>query len=73
MLATVNGGPSKERSCGARGLIIIGAKLHGNGVHLSLQTRRWPMAYGRQLSGMSVFLFLLIFCFTSTQLSDGFF
>jgi hypothetical protein len=76
MLAIVNGGPSnlwvQNRSLGVRGSIIIGVNIHGNGVFLSLQTRRWPMAYGRNLSG-SYISFLLILCFTLTQLSDGFF
>jgi hypothetical protein len=76
MLAIVNGGPSElwvqSRSLGVRVSIIIGVKIHGNGVLFSLQTRRWPMAYGRDLFG-SYISFLPILCFTFTQLSDGFF
>jgi hypothetical protein len=56
MLAIVNGGPSDLRvqhhSPGTRELIIIGVKIHGNGVYLSSQTRRWPMALGTCLGGI---------------------
>jgi len=70
MLAIVNGGPSdlwvQKHSPGVCDSIIIGVKIHGNGVCLSLQSRRLLMAW-------EVHFFLLILCFTSTQLSDGFF
>jgi hypothetical protein len=72
MLAIVNGGPSDlwvpKHSPGMRESVIIGVKIHGNGVLLALQTRRWPMAFGKTcLGGLSFFSTHLVFYIYPTE------
>jgi len=76
MLAIVNGGPSdhyiQKRGLGVHYSIIIGVKYTATEFidHCKPGAGRWHMG---DLPGRYTFLFLLILCFTFTQLSDGFF